>query len=74
MNTCMEADRDLTLIPNALGSHLNPSAYGEVRDERGPLNTKMIFDATRPVNKSFEEPIRPPADVWNRINLKDWLC
>jgi len=74
VNTCMEADRDLTLIPNALGSHLNPSAYGEVRDERGPLNTKMIFDATRPVNKSFEEPIRPPADVWNRINLKDWLC
>ena len=34
---------DLTLIPNALGSHLNPSAYGEVRDERGPFEYKNDF-------------------------------
>ncbi len=73
VNTCMEADRDLTIIPNALGSHLNPSAYGEVRDERGPMNTKMVLDATRPVTKPFEEPIRPPSEVWQRIRLEDWL-
>jgi 2,5-furandicarboxylate decarboxylase 1 len=73
VNTCMEADRDLTMIPNALGSHLNPSSYGEVRDQKGPMNTKIIMDATRPVERAFEEPIRPPSDVWNRIKLEEWL-
>ena len=73
MNTCFEADRDLTIIPNALGSHLNPSAYGENRDERGPMNTKIVIDASRPVTKPFEKPIRRPEDVWSRIDLNDWL-
>ena len=73
LNTCCEADQDLTIIPYALGSHLNPSSYGEWRYKRGPMNTKMIFDATRPVSKSFEEPIFPPKEAWSRINLNDWL-
>jgi len=25
------------------------------------------------VTKPFEEPIRPPSEVWQRIRLEDWL-
>ncbi|MEC7489919.1 MAG: UbiD family decarboxylase [Pseudomonadota bacterium] len=71
--TTFEADRDLTIIPNAMGSHLNPAAYGEVRTESGPMNTKVIIDATRPATLHFEEPIRPPQDAWDRINLEDYV-
>ena len=71
--TTFEADRDLTIIPNAMGSHLNPAAYGEVRTKSGPMNTKVIIDATRPVTLPFEVPIKPPQEVWDRITLEDYL-
>jgi UbiD family decarboxylase len=71
--TTFEADRDLAIIPNAMGSHLNPAAYGEVRSETGPMNTKVIIDATRPATLPFEEAIKPPQEAWNRIRLEDYL-
>jgi len=71
--TTFEADRDLAIIPNAMGSHLNPAAYGEVRTETGPMNTKVILDATRPASLHFEEPIKPPKEAWKRIKLEDYL-
>ena len=71
--TTFEADQDLVVIPGAMGSHLNPSSYGEVRTQHGPMNTKMVIDATRPATLPFEERIRPPKDVWDRINLSDYV-
>lgn len=71
--TTFEADRDLAIIPNAMGSHLNPAAYGEVRSETGPMNTKVIIDATRPATLPFEEAIKPPQEAWSRIRLEDYL-
>jgi 2,5-furandicarboxylate decarboxylase 1 len=71
--THCEADRDLTIIPNAMGAHLNPSAYGERRHEKGPMNTKMIIDATRPATLAFAERIRPPKEAWDRIRLEDYI-
>ncbi len=71
--TTFEADRDMAIIPNAMGSHLNPAAYGEVRTESGPMNTKVIIDATRPATLHFEEPIKPPREVWEKINLEEYL-
>ena len=71
--TTFEADRDLAIIPNMMGSHLNPAAYGEVRTESGPMNTKVIIDATRPATLHFEEPIKPPEKTWNKIKLEDYL-
>lgn len=71
--TTFEADQGLAVIPNAMGSHLNPSAYGEVRTQKGPMNTKMVIDATRPATLPFEERIRPPKEVWDRIRLEDYL-
>jgi 2,5-furandicarboxylate decarboxylase 1 len=71
--TTFEADTGLAVIPNAMGSHLNPSAYGEVRSQKGPMNTKMVIDATRPATMKFETRIRPPKEAWDRIRLEDYI-
>jgi 2,5-furandicarboxylate decarboxylase 1 len=71
--TRMEADIGLTMIPHILGAHLDPSSYGEVRTEKGPMQTKLIVDATRPVGLPFAERIFPPKDAWNRIRLEDYI-
>ncbi len=71
--THFEADQGLAVIPNAMGAHLNPSAYGEVRHEKGPMNTKMVIDATRPATLEFAERIRPHQETWDRIRLEDYI-
>lgn len=71
--THCEADRSVVTIPYAMGAHLDPSAYGEVRSEKGNMTTKLIIDATRPVTLPFAERIVPPKDVWDRIRLEDYL-
>jgi 2,5-furandicarboxylate decarboxylase 1 len=71
--THCEADRDLSVITNAMGAHLNPAAYGEVRHQHGSMNSKLIIDATRPATLPFAERIKPPAEAWNRIRLEDYL-
>lgn len=71
--THFEADTGLAVIPNAVGSHLNPSAYGEVRTDKGPMNTKMVIDATRPATLPFATRIRPHKETWDRIRLEDYV-
>ncbi len=71
--THFEADTGLAVIPNAMGAHLNPSAYGEVRHEKGPMNTKMVIDATRSATLPFAERIRPHQETWDRIRLEDYI-
>ena len=73
ISTRFEADIGLTKIPNILGAHLDPSSYGEVRTEKGPMQTKLILDATRPATLPFAERIFPPKEVWNRIKLEDYV-
>ncbi len=68
-----EADGGLTVIPNITGAHLNPSSYGEVRTDRGPMTTKILIDATRPATRHFDERIFPPQEPWNRIRLEDYI-
>ena len=68
-----EADGGLTVIPNITGAHLNPSSYGEVRTDRGPMTTKILIDATRPATRHFDERIVPPQEAWNRIRLDDYI-
>jgi len=54
MCTRFQADRDLAIIPYALGSHLTPNTYDIDRDERVTdrhkkvMETKMILDLTKP--------------------------
>jgi len=73
ISTRFEADMDLTMIPNMTGAHLDPSAYGEVRTERGPMTTKLIIDATRPATLAFADRIVPPEEAWERIKLEDYI-
>ncbi len=71
--THFEADKGLAVIPNAMGAHLNPSAYGEVRHEKGPMNTKIVIDATRLATLPFAERIHPHKETWDRIDLADYI-
>src|SRR2546422_836614 len=75
--TRFQADRDLVVMPNFLGGHLNPSTYGFHREEKGPMETKMIFDCTKPAPPASFPPIcRVPPDVVKRVQpdkvLKDY--
>ncbi len=66
-----QADRDLAIIQNTLGSHLNPTAYGHDRLQKGPMETKLIFDATKPL-PPFEFPklAKAPVDQFEKLDLK----
>jgi 2,5-furandicarboxylate decarboxylase 1 len=77
LTTRFQADRDLTIMPNFLGGHLNPVTYGWNREEKGPQETKLIFDCTKPAPPiTFPPATRVPPDVVERVNpeqlLKDY--
>ena len=65
-----QADRDLVIIPNIIGSHLNPTAYGHNRQEKGPMETKLIFDATKPLPPyDFPKEAQAPEEILKRVDL-----
>jgi 2,5-furandicarboxylate decarboxylase 1 len=69
MVTRFQADRDLTILPNFLGGHLNPVTYGYHREEKGPMETKLIFDMTRPAApETFPPMCRVPPEVVARVS------
>jgi 2,5-furandicarboxylate decarboxylase 1 len=56
-------------MPNFLGGHLNPVTYGYHREEKGPMETKMIFDMTRPAApETFPPMCRVPPEVVAAVN------
>ncbi len=66
-----QADRGLAVIPHALGSHLVPTAYGWDRLTKGPMETKLIFDATRPLPPyEFPRDARAPKDLTAAVDLE----
>ena len=69
----MVADRDLLILPGVKGAHLDPVSYNEARTGRGPMTTHLVIDATRPVEQEFEIKIDPDTQLWNTINLEDYL-
>jgi 2,5-furandicarboxylate decarboxylase 1 len=71
--TRVEADTSVSIIPGVSGAHLDPSAYGETRFNKGSMTTKMIIDATRPVNTPFAPRITPPKAVWESMVLENYL-
>jgi 2,5-furandicarboxylate decarboxylase 1 len=72
--TRFQADRDLTTLPGFLGGHLNPVTYGFHREEKGPLETKLIFDMTRPAPPvQFPPMCRVPPDVVARVRPDEVL-
>jgi 2,5-furandicarboxylate decarboxylase 1 len=74
MATRFQADRQMKTIPYAMGAHLNPTAYGFDRMEQGPLETKVIFDCTKPLPPyKFAEKARAKPELVEKINLDDYL-
>ncbi len=66
-----QADRDLVMIPNTLGSHLNPTSYGYNRLEKGTMETKLIFDATKPLPPyQFAAVARAPKQMVDAVDLE----
>jgi UbiD family decarboxylase len=67
--TRCQPDRDITIITNARGSDLDPSA----RDDG--YTAKWGVDATaKPSLAAYTPRHRVPAEVWQRINLKDFFA
>lgn len=71
--TRLEASTGVSIIPNAPGQHLDPTAYDETHSKRGSMTTKLIMDATRPVETPFATRIVPRQDLWEATNLADFL-
>ena len=71
--TRVQGDIDISIIPYTLGAHLDPSSYDETRFKRGTLTTKVIIDATKPVDLPFATRITPPKELWQSMNLADYL-
>lgn len=65
--TRVQADKDVTIIPNCRGGLLDPSGVVE------GIGTKMIIDATKPMTRPFAEKIGVPQEVMDRIHLKDFM-
>ena len=77
MTTRFQADRDLIIMPNFLGGHLNPVTYGFHREEKGPMETKLILDLTRPAPpEKFPPMCRVPTEIAARVDpaavLRPW--
>ena len=69
-----QADTDMKVIPNALGAHLNPSAYGYNRLERGAMETKVIFDCTKPLPPvEFAERALAKQDLVEAIEPREYV-
>jgi 2,5-furandicarboxylate decarboxylase 1 len=62
----VQADRDIIVVPNCQGSECDPSA------KKGGITTKMAIDATKK-RKDFPERLRVPQEVFDRVNLKDYI-
>ena len=66
-------DIDIDIIPRTVGGALVPTSYDETRLKKGPMNSKMVIDATMPVELPFATRITPPEDLWQRMKLEDYI-
>ncbi|MBI2861063.1 MAG: UbiD family decarboxylase [Chloroflexi bacterium] len=71
--TRVVADQDIHTMPRILGAHLDPTTYDETRLKRGPMLTKVVIDATKPVGLPFSTRITPPKDLWESMKLADYV-
>jgi 2,5-furandicarboxylate decarboxylase 1 len=71
--TRMDADLDVSIIPGVAGADLDPTSYDETRFKRGAMTTKMIIDATKPVELPFATKISPPKALWDSMRLDSYL-
>jgi hypothetical protein len=62
------------VIPNALGAHLDPTAFDITRLKHGAMSAKVIIDATKPAPPTdFPKRALVPADVVEKMRPEDYL-
>ena len=66
-------DIDIEFIPRIAAGKLDPTAYDMTRLKRGGLNTKMIIDATKPMDTPFPTMITPPEKLWESMKLENYI-
>ena len=71
--TRVVGDRDISIIPGATGQRLDPCAYDETRLGRGYMVSKVIIDATKPADLPFATRITPNKQLWDSMQLDDYL-
>lgn len=74
----MVGDLDILILPRVQGAFAHPRAYSEVRNpfnllEPGSMNTKVVIDATKPVGGPFPTRVTHPRDLWDSMNLADYI-
>ena len=67
MATRVQADQDVDIIKNAKGNTLDPSQTDDI------MTTKMIIDATLPVQKPFAARVQVPKEALRNTRLQDFL-
>lgn len=65
--TRVQADQAIDIIKNAKGNTLDPSQTDPI------MTTKMIVDATKPVQRPFSERILVPEDAKARVPMADYV-
>lgn len=65
--TRVQADQAIDLIKNAKGNTLDPSQTDPI------MTTKMIVDATKPVQRPFSERILVPDEAKARVPIADYV-
>jgi 2,5-furandicarboxylate decarboxylase 1 len=66
-------DQDSTVLPRLPTSTMNPLALDESGTRRGPLDAKMLIDATKPLDPAFPERADPPKALWDAMALSDYI-
>ena len=72
--TRMVPGRDISIIENCAGNHLDPSAMDETRLKHGPLQDLLIIDATKPLTLPTFTRITPSKHLWDSMKLEDYLA
>ncbi len=67
LSTRFMADRDMAVIPRVRGSMLDPAMMDDV------THATLVLDATKPLNRPFEERVKVPKDVMKRLQLTDYI-
>ena len=71
--TRMVPSRDISIIENSAGNHLDPAAFDETRLRHGSMQDLLIIDATKPLTLPTFTRITPPEDLWKKMKLEDYI-
>ena len=73
--TRTQPDRATFFVQDAAVSRLDPASYSIwSRWEKDTMNTKWAIDATKPVEAPFEERADVPRELWENLNLDEYLA